>query len=173
VTKTRIGSIAVVVAIGVGGINWVFAQGPREEDRPAMIVRNGSIIFEIQNNDGSASTLKWDFADGIAFKTSQQNGKRVISADATVTNGSGQCDLKGGKRFTLTYKEGNDSEDIHLIAAGQEPKIFPNDVLTRSTSGMQLTRGADGSGVISVRMDNQKGQCTLGKTGQIKFKFNH
>lgn len=170
-TNTRIAATALVVSMIAGGLGWVFAQGTTEEDRPAMIVRNGSIIFE--NGTVNGRPVHWLYADALSFKTDQQNGKRVISADATVTGGSGQCNLTGGRRFRITFQEQNDSEDIHLIAAGQEPKIFPNDVLTRSSSRLQLTRGTAGAGQIFVRMDNGKVPCVIAKTGQITFKFNH
>lgn len=118
--KTRLGSIAVIMAMIVGGIGWLFAQTPRE-DRPAMIVRNGSIILENEKAGGQAAPPNWVYSDGLTFTTDQQNGKPVISADATVLDAQDTptCDLKRGVRFTIRYQEGSDVEEIHLIAAGQ------------------------------------------------------
>ncbi|MBA3637672.1 MAG: hypothetical protein H0W53_00005, partial [Acidobacteria bacterium] len=126
-----------------------------------MIVRNGSIIFEHEPARGQPAPPNWLYSDGLAFTTDQQNGKPVTNADATVLNaqGSTTCELKGGVRFTIRYQEGSDVEEIHLIAAGQQPRIFPNDGLTRSSDRKQLTRGAPASGTISVRLNGKGKPC--------------
>ena len=175
-TYKRIGSVAVAVGVAAGSVGWLFAQGgPREEDRPAMIVRNGSIILQNETAKDQPAPPNWLYSDGLTFTTDQQNGKPVINADATVYNGTTiTCELKAGLRFTIGYQEPGNSEEIHVIAAGQRPRVFPNDVLSRSTDKKQLTRGTKDKGTIVVWMENKKGKtCPVPRDHLLKITFNH
>lgn len=179
-TKTRIGIIAVVVAIGVGGITWVIAQGAGEEDRPAMIVRNGSVIFTNNAATTGGQPLGWLYAAGVTFTPDQSNGKPVLNADAAVyKDRQGQqqevitCELKAGSRFTIRYREGADTEEIHVITNGPRPLVFPNDLLSRSTDRKQLKRGS-GNGAILVWMNNDRTTtCAVPTNHELRITFNH
>lgn len=159
---------AGILVLGYFAIQW-FA--PDDDERPAMIVKNGSITFE-NGPDKNGNQIYWKDGGDLTWIPDHPTGKPVTGADASFEGMSAACDLKNGIRFTLTYKEGNESEEFSVVAAGLSPKIFPKDLLVEDSPTKQRVGFGSGPSTLSVRKNGGK-PCQVPANKDVTFTFHY
>ena len=168
-TKTLVAATALAAAEGFAA-GYAVGSGTRigDEDRPPIIVKNGSIQFE---------TSRGWADDGGAWKPDHNEGKPVREFVAAISNAidsSGNpCPRLSGVQFIITYALSEaSSTDFHVILAGREPKI-PKGLLNHS--GNSLTYGTAGAGRIgAIRALPTQATCTFASNnGEISIGFSY
>lgn len=154
--RTEIGFIAGA-AVAVGALLWFLKRKRRTEDRPAMTVKSGSIVFE-------TGGLDWRDGGGGTWEPDHDEGKDVRLFVASVSGADGKCADLVGKRLTITYtdeslKERDRQFRVHL--ANAKPKISPKGLLTRDPGRKKLSHGRSNEGYISKIESDRGDSCTI------------
>ena len=147
-------------AIGFGALLlWLFKRRREDEDRPAMTVKNGSIVFGFEDSD-----LVWEDGGGGTWEPDQDDGKDVKLFVATVTGADGKCPDLVGEKLTLTFTDESATpreQRFMVFVAGHKPKVSPKGLLTRMSSGKKLSHGRSGAGYISKIESDRGHSCTM------------
>jgi hypothetical protein len=163
--KRVVVTAAVVGALYVAGS--LLLQQDDEEDRPPIIVKNGSIIFEVD----VARPWKKDLI-GRQWKPDQSNGKKVERFDVTFTGAQG-CNPASGTEVSITYTDTEarvftfERKRKHGFGK-REPKLdSPVDLAATSTqTGSRLTYTSGGR-ITSVVVSggSQTQTCSMPSAG--------
>lgn len=141
------------------------------EDRPPIIVREGSIVFEHKAVQGKQ--LEWDDSEPH-WTPKQPNGRKIDFLRATITKGgSSACPtMIESKAIEITFATSSKSETFDVFVAGKKPKIGPKGLLARDSSRKKLTHGPTGSGSITRIRPKQGGlECELSGVVEIEIDF--
>jgi hypothetical protein len=157
----------------IAGIDWdTLTDGT--DDRPPIIVRDGSIIFDGGDvNDPADIKTHWTnwVADGSDMTTDLPTGRHVDRYDVTVTElGGTACSAMSGQTVDIAFSDGTRAHMYvkrkNLIFR-REPKITiktkqtpANIPVVGTTTPARLEYGAPRQGSITeVRVDSAS--CTL------------
>jgi hypothetical protein len=168
----------VVVAAAAAGLLYVAAsfllrQGD-DEDRPPIIVKNGSMVIEIDVPGNVRHRWKKDLI-GRQWKPEHPNGRKVDRFDVSYTDAPG-CTAMSGSEVSITYTEtGGTVREYHfkrkrLHGLGKrEPKFeSPVDLVEDDTQTRpRLTYGIAGritSVVVSTGAQSQT--CSMPSQGE-------
>ncbi len=134
--------IAVGVAI-LAFVRYLLGKPRAGDDRPAMIIKNGSITFE---NEGK--TVGWD-DDSDTYFPDQPNGKKVAYLVAEAKHADKGCERMEGNKLVVTYTFDTGTQDFEVKVTGKKPKIKPRNKLHHDTRTKELRFGNTGHGRIS------------------------
>lgn len=142
------------------------------EDRPPIIVREGSITFEHKIVKGKQ--LDWDGQQNH-WTPKQPNGKKVDFLVARVLEGgSSECpSVIESESLEITYSTGLKTEKFWVFLAGGKPMLRPKGLLSRdSQNPKKLTHGVPGSGNITNIRPQQGGlECNLSSEAVIEIGY--
>ena len=140
-------------------------------ERPPIIVRGGSIVFETE--DGWVD-------DGDHWRPRRPNAPPPGRMVGTLED-AGECLTIRGRRFDITYVEGTLPKRFTVKLAGVDPRITPKHDLRRNGQ-RELHHGTSGRGRITqieARQDTsaEPGSstphqtCTFGANGKVTIRF--
>jgi hypothetical protein len=161
----------MVIAVLFRRLFRFFIRLRGNEDRPPIIVREGSIVFEHKVINGKQ--LDWDDSQSD-WTPKQPNGKRIDFIRATIVKGgsSGCPKTIESRAIEITFSTGSKSETFTVFEAGKKPKIRPKGLLTRDSSRKKLTHGPTGGGSITRIRARQGGlECELSGAVEIEIDF--
>jgi len=134
--------------------------GGEDEDRPPIIVKNGSLIF--QSGKPPDDGKPWYEAAPSVWMQVHEKGKPITSYQVVFTGGSGDCSTKFAPMFTVWFdpdgEEGNAEEISYTVsrrprtAHGTDaPSIQGSQTLKVDNAAQdpQLVYGEPGKGRIS------------------------
>jgi hypothetical protein len=160
------GAIGLLAAAG-----YVVYRFLAEEDRPAMIVKNGSIVFENKLRDGETEPLDWE-DDGGMWQPKQPKGKKVKHFIADVKGADDKtCTRLESAELVISYSYGSTKEDFRVMISGKKPKVTPKGLL--ALADKKLSFGVTNQGRISsIGMPQGGMTCTFaGRTAEITINY--
>ena len=151
-----------------GVVGWLLYKliGSREDDRPPIRVRGGSIRF---HND-----YGWLDASG-EWKTGQTRAKRVKYF--TVTVDGRDCGLQKGPELHITYETITGKQEVFkVIHRGGEPRIVPGGLLKEDDDHVNtIVHDADGRGRLAriSAPPHPHNVCVLTGDPEIKIEYEY
>ena len=164
--KSQTGLTFVVGAVVGAVVRQLITRPPFDEERPAMIIKNGSITFE---NEGKK--VGWD-GDTDYFYPNQPGGRKVTSLVAEATNADGGTTVMKGEELIVTYTPDTGvPQDFEVQVKDNQPKIKHQDKLCHDNGKKELRFGEKGNGRISKVVLGGT-TCTFSKAnGLIKIWY--
>lgn len=171
--KWALGGLGAGLVVG-GLLTYALMSSEQagEDDRPPIIVRGGSINFEVEAATRTHPPT-WE-EDPPFWKLTQPNGRPVASATATVQGAPPNCNNLSGRVFFFTYQENDETNEFVLVASGPEPRVLPTAQMT--ASGGRLTYGVNGQGRITrMRVPPSRNPCVFppNSNPEIKLTFSY
>jgi hypothetical protein len=151
-------------AVAAGILTFAAYKLMSDEDRPPIVVKGGSIIFEMHPLPGQPTSPNWvDDGNGQNWKPDHPAGTKVAKFIVSVINPDGQCSRLEGNAVQLSHSAGNDK--LHVNVGGQEPNVGPKAKLTADNgAALRTLRFADGD-LTAVRVQNT--ECKLKSDSQV------
>lgn len=147
------------------GVMYFLMDSRTDDDRPPIIVRNGSVILEQTPVRGRAMYPTW-VVDGSEYRPDHANGASVSGFLVAVVNpASGTCEGWTGNVVQVSRKTG---PPLMFVIAGGHPKVGPAGQLQpdsanarklSSESAMDQVRVVDSSGGAQT--------CPLGGSSEV------
>ncbi|MDQ3488619.1 MAG: hypothetical protein M3468_12950 [Acidobacteriota bacterium] len=158
-TKQSVGLVITVAALLGVGYCAVQRFGFQSEDRPAMIVKGGSIHLELQPVKGKSQSPEWVDEAGAGWKPAQANTKGVTMFLVAVTNPkSGDCENMTGPQVQLTHSA--IKRPIIIMEVNGEPSVRPKDLFTaNNTPPLKQIYNMDAGTIIDIQVGGNK--CEL------------
>ena len=156
-TRVQVGliSIALALMLGLAACSAFRTSHEDEEDRPPIIVRNGSIIFE--SGARGRPGKPWKKFQGVFFQD-HPRGKPVTSFQLYFRGGTGDCAPVSGTDFSVVFDDdGND---------GTDPKNYTVIIRAPGTGGGRPGLTLSGAGIdidTSNEMRVHGGTTNVGK----------
>ena len=156
-------------AIVAAGILGLYALGifdrNGDEDRPPIIVKNGSILFENDMTWVPNGTRRW--------KPDHQQGKKVNRFDVTFTGV--QCAPVSGKKVVITRTNGNVQEEYEVRRKGiftVVPDVkAPVDMdVDNNTKPYKLSSRDQGGNITSVQVGNNT-PCDTSSVQNVEIRI--
>ena len=152
---------AGLAVAGLVGLCFRFLSHKRDDDdRPPILVRDGSVHIEQTPAPGEADVPEW-VEDGERWRSHHQAGQRVRRFVVSVTNDeSGNCEKMTGN----TVKIFRDSAPpIHFVAANGDPKVGPRGLLTKDPSTGRVLKASGKPKEVQVGGES----CMLSDGAQV------
>lgn len=136
-----------------------------DDDRPPIIVRNGSVILEQTPLPGQAMYPTW-MQDGNEYRPNQANGESVSGFLVAVVNpASGTCEGWTGNVVQVSRKTG---PPLMFVIAGGQPRVGPAGQLRPdSTNARKLSSDSAMDQVKVVSQGGGEQSCPLGATSEV------
>ena len=173
-TKAKYVLAGALLALLTGGILIMAAYALDWwglDDRPPIIVKNGSVVIENQPFKGKSTGPGWT-DDGQDWNSDQQNANDVDKYVVGVVGGvSGTCEDLEGKNIVIDHS--GSGAPLTFKVAGKQPKIGPRGQLMPDTSyGLKRLKfgNADVRPTKVSVYDNNPGEaqsCELGVNSQV------
>jgi hypothetical protein len=139
-TEKAIYAAAGFAIAGLVGLCMRFLMHKRDEDdRPPILVRDGSVHIEQTPVPGEADVPEW-VGDGDNWRPDHPNGREIHRFLVSVTDPrSGSCKKLTGNTVRIFR---DSSPPIHFVVAGGEPKVGPKGILTKDPSVARLLKAS-------------------------------
>jgi hypothetical protein len=153
--NARTAIVSFLLGVSIGAVAYyAYDKVSRDDDeeRPPIIVKNGSIQFDTE--------VGWA-PDGGNWKPDQPYGRHVKELIATISGADGSCPELRGVHLIVTYALSDiSSRDFHIVLGGDEPMVQPAALLTHAAN--LLTYGTPKEGRISrIEALPSKQACTF------------
>lgn len=182
--KTSTGTIVagvIVAGVVVGGLAWALSSRG-DDERPPIIVRNGTLIFDSGDASGPATQWKAWKKDTIGnqWKPDHDTGKHVLEFEVTLSGFTSPpvcatTALRGEEVHIKYKKSANDTNPIDFRVyirkkvgspnnGRREPKIDSPEPVTAATTGSApptLTYDDQGAGWVSEVTVGTNPSCAL------------
>ena len=155
---------ALVGALLVGLVLW---EGSDDEDRPPIIVRGGSLIFE--SGDATKPGKSWkEKVAGKDWIADQAKGHHVSTFVVTFDGGSGACGSVYAPELTVYYKPSSGSPNTSTFTVARQPDgkkkyetVISGGGLAADNTATYPTLTAAGESKDIVRVDYKTGPSTI------------
>ena len=148
-----------------------------DEERPPIIVKNGSIIFENQlatSGPGSGRSFDWVPSGNGRWKPDHENGKRID--EFYVTFKEINCESMTGNPVHITRQTAKSETEVYqVIRQGffrVDPKVvaphemkIDNSLLLKTLSSLD-----DGGSITQVRIGDSKCDIPADKTPEVTIQ---
>jgi hypothetical protein len=150
---------ALAAGLIVGAVS-LLTPTAEDEERPPIIVRGGSLIFQDGDPNGSGEPGGVDWIQvGNDYQPNQPNGIRVSKFTVQLRGGTpGQCPaVERTREFTVTYKEGENAPVTFRVftkgrpggSGGPAPTVGGTDLQIDQANRKLLSYGQHGKGDIT------------------------
>jgi hypothetical protein len=170
-----VGGAVVLFALLAFGLGIFGGNG--DEERPPIIVKNGSIIFENQlatSGTGSGRSFDWTPSGNRRWKPDHENGKRI--AEFYVTFRGVDCAPMTGNPVHITRQTAQSVTEVYqVIRQGffrVDPKVVtPDDMkIDNSLPLKTLTSLDDGGSITEVAIGTSKCPIPADKKPEITIE---
>ena len=153
-------------------VRYLLASWSRDEERPAMIVKGGSLIFQSGDELAGEGGLPWEQVGNGRWTPKQPRGKAVVTMLLTAKSGD-DCDVKRlpVKDIKIRYFGTAVLESFQIRLLNGEPMLIGAG-LSAGTSKSYPTVERPGSGSVFTlsytEVDGATGQCDV-KRARVEF----
>ena len=176
----RAGIAAIGLAVGVG-VGLLVSPGAEDEDRPPIIVKGGSLIFQSGDPDGDAEEQagkRWKQV-GSDWQPDHDDGKKTSWFSVAIRGGSGSCPtLSMTRELTVTYEAQGLETNLRITTKprgpnkGPAPAIVGSGLTTGgSSTNPQLIFGNPNEGSIKRVQFNAQGGGSVTCNGPSSLKI--
>ena len=132
---------------GLVGLCFRFLMHKSDDDRPPILVRDGSVHIEQTPAKGEADVPEWR-DDGDRWRSYHPSGQEITGFLVSVTDpASGNCEKLTGNTVRIFR---DSSPPIHFVAANGEPKVGPKGILAKDPSIGRLLKASGRATQVQV-----------------------
>jgi hypothetical protein len=152
----------VLVGLVLFVLKWVRA----DDDRPPIIVRGGSVVFELQLIPGETASRDW-VPDGGDWTPDQPNGHVTTTLTVTIDSQDPTCQSLEGPTVHV-LRTPNNTPPLHVAAAGGKPKVGPMNQLNPDNSGQLKTLSYTAGSLVGIRVGSK--DCPVTNSNEITIQ---